>query len=33
VRQELPQLHTFERWLQSTWRAQVPAEPVAQSTR
>ena len=28
VRQELPQLHSFERWLQSTWRAQVLAEPV-----
>ncbi len=31
VRQELPQLHSFERWLQNTWRAQVPAEPVGQS--
>ncbi len=30
VRQELPGLHTLERWLQSTWRAQVPAEPVGQ---
>ena len=29
VRQELPHLHSFERWLQSIWRAQVPAEPVA----
>jgi uncharacterized protein YbjT (DUF2867 family) len=27
VRHELPQLHSFERWLQTTWRAQVPAEP------
>jgi uncharacterized protein YbjT (DUF2867 family) len=26
VRQELPQLHTFERWLQSTWRAKVQEE-------
>ena len=33
VRQELPQLHSFERWLQSTWRAQVPAEPVGQHAR
>lgn len=31
VRMELPQVHTFERWLQSTWRAQVPAEPVGQT--
>ena len=30
VRAELPQLHSFERWLQTTWRAQVPAEPVGQ---
>lgn len=29
VRMELAQVHTFERWLQSTWRAEVPAEPVA----
>jgi uncharacterized protein YbjT (DUF2867 family) len=28
VRQELRELHTFERWLQTTWRAQVPAEPL-----
>jgi len=28
VRQELPALHSFERWLQTTWRAQVPAEPA-----
>jgi uncharacterized protein YbjT (DUF2867 family) len=33
VRIELPQVHTFERWLQSTWRAAVPAEPVGQGTR
>jgi uncharacterized protein YbjT (DUF2867 family) len=33
VRGELPQLHTFERWLQSTWRAQVPAEPVGHGAR
>lgn len=31
VRQELPQLHSFERWLQNTWRAQVQAEPAGQS--
>lgn len=31
VRMELPQVHTFERWLQSTWRAEVPAEPVGQA--
>ena len=28
VRAELPQIHTFERWLQSKWRAQVPSETV-----
>jgi uncharacterized protein YbjT (DUF2867 family) len=28
VRRELPQLHSFERWLQTTWRAQVPVEPA-----
>jgi uncharacterized protein YbjT (DUF2867 family) len=28
VRTELPQIHTFERWLQSKWRAQVPSETV-----
>lgn len=28
VRAELPQIHTFERWLQSTWRAKAPAETV-----
>lgn len=31
VRMELPQVQTFERWLQSTWRAEVPAEPVGQA--
>jgi len=30
VRQALPQVHTFERWLQSTWRAVVPAELVGE---
>jgi hypothetical protein len=33
VRMELAQVHTFERWLQSTWRAEVPAEAVGQGTR
>ncbi|HEX5229658.1 MAG TPA: NmrA/HSCARG family protein [Bryobacteraceae bacterium] len=32
VRQELPGLHSFERWLQSTWRAKVPAEPVGHTS-
>jgi uncharacterized protein YbjT (DUF2867 family) len=32
VRQDLPQLHSFERWLQTTWRAQV-GEPVGQQAR
>jgi hypothetical protein len=32
-RTELPKVHMFERCLQSTWRAQVPAEPVGHGAR
>lgn len=33
VRQEYRELHSFERWLQTTWRARVPAEPAGQHAR
>lgn len=29
VRQEIPELHSFERWLQTTWRAKVQEEVAA----